>query len=431
MSIKLKIPLIILAALLLNVSLLLCYYGFYLADRVNTYQYNMQQTLSAAAEEIAAAIDGESFDYASKYLSAYDNPKNLTFVLSNVQTGQETMWNQEEVDLIGFSQISLLTLSDNSYVLQLNKQVDLFDFTTHGIFQELLFFEIAILIIIFMAVGIIIHFRYVSSLLNLNTSMHLYKDKKLILKETKRKDEIGMLQSSFAQLSKSLEEEKQAGNRIIASISHDIKTPLTSVLGYSERLMKKELEPQKQKQYIKTIYKQSRDIEAIVEEFDDYLSLSAPKKEQVQEYKVSYLCTMLKDEYQHRLEEQSIIFTIQNQSGIDATICTELLKLRRVFANIIGNSIRHAGVQNLRIDVYFVTAEDKLFISITDNGRGIFETDLNHIFEPFYTSDQSRHISGLGLSICKQIVEGNGGSISALTPPAGGLQICITLPIKK
>lgn len=431
MSIKLKIPFIMLAALLLNIWLLLCYYGFYLSDRVDTYQVNMQQTVSAAAEEIVTEVNTKSFDYASEYLSSYENPKRLSFVLTDTHTGEESVWNMEKSDSIGFSQVSVLTLSGSPYVLQVNKQVELFNFRTHGIFQELLYFEIAILIAIFLVVGFIIHFRYVASLLKLNAAMHLYKDKKLVLKETKRRDEIGRLQTSFAELSRSLEEEKQAGNRIISSISHDIKTPLTSVLGYSERLIKKDLEPQKQKQYIRIIYTQSRDIEAIVEEFDDYLSLSVPKKEQLQEYKVSYLCTMLEDEYRLCLAEQGITFTIQSQCGSNTAVRAELLKLRRVFANIIGNSLRHAAVQGLQIHVCFVTSADTLFISISDNGHGVSEKDLPHIFEPFYTSDQSRRISGLGLSICKQIIEGSGGTISAITPPEGGFLIQLTLPLSK
>lgn len=429
MSIKLKIPLIMLAALLLNIFILLCYFVFYLSVRVDTYQVKMQQTVLEAAQEIAAAIDGGSIDLASEYLSHYQNPKKLAFVLTDTQTGEETVWNIDKADSIGITQTSLLTLSGHSYVLLVKKQIELFNFRTHGVFQELLYFEFAVLLVIFLLLGVIIHFRYVSSLLKLNGAMHLYKDKKQVLQETDRKDEIGKLQTSFAALSRSLEAEKQVQNRIISSISHDIKTPLTSVLGYSERLLKKELSPQKQQQYTQTIYMQALDIEAIVEEFDDYLSLSAPRKEQLQKYKVSYICTMLEDEYRLRLEEQGIVFTLWNQCSDNTEIYTDLLKLRRVFANIIGNSIRHARVTGLQIQVSFISSADKLFITMSDNGNGISETDLPYIFEPFYTSDQSRRISGLGLSICKQIVEGSGGLISAENLPEGGLLIRFTLPL--
>ena len=430
MSIKLKIPMIMLAALLLNISILLCYYSFYLSGKVNTYQENMQQTVSFTAQEIITAVNGKSFDRAADYLSSYDNPKKLTFVLTDMQSGEETIWNGNLVDFIGFSQVSLLSLSGRSYVLQVKKQVALFHLGTHGVVQELLYFEITVLVVIFLIIGVIIHFRYVSSLLKLNAAMNLYKDKKQILYASSRRDEIGMLQTSFAALAMSLEEEKQMQNRIISSISHDIKTPLTSVLGYSERLLKKDLDDQKQKRYIHTIYTQSRDIEAIVEEFDDYLSLSVPRKDQFQEYKISYLSTMLEDEYRARLEEQGILLSIQNQCDSSVAVCTDLLKLRRVFANMIGNSLRHAGAEKLQIHIHFESYSNQLFITVSDNGHGVAPIDLPHIFEPFYTSDQSRHISGLGLSICKQIIEGHGGTISAYNLPEGGLQIRIALPLQ-
>ncbi|MNN48477.1 Sensor protein SphS [compost metagenome] len=140
---------------------------------------------------------------------------------------------------------------------------------------------------------------------------------------------------------------------------------------------------------------------------------------------------MLEDEYRIRLAEQGIVFSIRNQCDSRAAVNADLLKLRRVFANIIGNSIRHAGVASLQIYVSFLCSANMLSITMSDNGHGINETDLPHMFEPFYTSDQSRRISGLGLSICKQIVEGNGGNISSSNHPEGGLIIRFSLPLCK
>jgi two-component system, sporulation sensor kinase D len=69
-----------------------------------------------------------------------------------------------------------------------------------------------------------------------------------------------------------------------------------------------------------------------------------------------------------------------------------------------------------------------IIFTFTDNGQGISEADLAHIFEPFYTSDQSRHISGLGLSICKKIIESFGGTIEVKNNINQGLSVKIRLP---
>ncbi|OJU17715.1 MAG: hypothetical protein BGN88_00230 [Clostridiales bacterium 43-6] len=218
-------------------------------------------------------------------------------------------------------------------------------------------------------------------------------------------------------------EEKQLQNRIIASISHDIKTPLTSVLGYSERITKKELTIEKQRKYIETIYNQAKDIEAIVDEFDDYLGASLPNKGEQRNYSVNYLRKMLQDEYASQLSEQHILFLVENKCENHRAIHIDLLKLRRVFANIIGNSIRHAKVKDVKISLTTESSQGHLFFTLADNGGGVSDSDLPHIFEPFYTSDKSRRVSGLGLSICKQIIEGQDGTITAFNNDQGGLSV--------
>lgn len=82
---------------------------------------------------------------------------------------------------------------------------------------------------------------------------------------------MGKLQNAFADLAGVLECKEKAEHQLIASISHDIKTPLTSVLGYSERLHSADLPPEKQRQYLDRVYEKALRIKSVVDEFDDYL----------------------------------------------------------------------------------------------------------------------------------------------------------------
>ncbi len=423
MSIRFKIPLIMLVAFILNIAILMTYYKVYLSGKVELYQQNMDKVVSETADQIASEINGKNIDYATDFLTNFENPRDFTFSLKNVQTDKTTAWYQNNSRHLGFTKAETVTLSNQIYIFQVQKQVELFKLTSHSVFNNLLYFEISVLFVIFLLVGVVIHFRYVTALLKLDSKMKRFKSGEFISATVGSRDEIGQLEESFSKLSMTLCEEKQLQNRIIASISHDIKTPLTSVLGYSERITKKELTIEKQRKYIETIYNQAKDIEAIVDEFDDYLGASLPNKGEQRNYSVNYLRKMLQDEYASQLSEQHILFLVENKCENHRAIHIDLLKLRRVFANIIGNSIRHAKVKDVKISLTTESSQGHLFFTLADNGGGVSDSDLPHIFEPFYTSDKSRRVSGLGLSICKQIIEGQDGTITAFNNDQGGLSV--------
>jgi signal transduction histidine kinase len=171
------------------------------------------------------------------------------------------------------------------------------------------------------------------------------------------------------------------------------------------------------------------DISAIVEDFDEYLSCMLTNPNQIKKHKITYIIKMLDDEYSDALHDQNIRFAIKNYCNDNISISVDLLKLRRVFANIIANSIRHAkSSEQLEIVLSASTDDMMIIFTFTDNGQGVSEADLAHIFEPFYTSDQSRNISGLGLSICKKIIESFGGTIEVKNNINQGLSVKIRLP---
>jgi signal transduction histidine kinase len=137
---------------------------------------------------------------------------------------------------------------------------------------------------------------------------------------------------------------------------------------------------------------------------------------------------MLLLEYQKELGSGGIEFTVDNQCKADETASVDLAKLRRVFANLIGNSIKHNRNQDqLQIAVTIKNTEGRLTFCVADNGKGIHKEDMVHVFEPFYTSDSSRSVSGLGLSICKSIIEAHQGGIWAENNYLSGFKIFFTL----
>lgn len=149
-----------------------------------------------------------------------------------------------------------------------------------------------------------------------------------------------------------LEEERNVQNRIIASISHDIKTPLTSVLGYSESLMKKDVSKERLQQYLSAIYSGAKDIVEIVEEFDGYIDDRLKQALKIKSVLVSFLAQMLEEEYEGELSILGCSFTVQNTCEPDVTVSIDLARMRRVFANLIGNAVRHnADMDDLHIGI--------------------------------------------------------------------------------
>ncbi len=244
---------------------------------------------------------------------------------------------------------------------------------------------------------------------------------------TVRSDEIGRLQNTFADLTAVAEQKDQAERRLIASISHDIKTPLTSVLGYSERLRSAELTAERREQYVELIHEKALRLKAVVDEFDDYLDVGLRNTDPMSLMTAGELCRRLREEYGEELADAGVTFRVQCYTPKARIICN-WEHMRRLFGNLISNSINHGGVPNLELVVQCRQEGDRLRLSFQDNGMGVPPELLGQIFEPLYTSDRGRKVSGLGLSICQSIVKAHGGTLHARNLPQGGLLLEASLP---
>ncbi len=237
---------------------------------------------------------------------------------------------------------------------------------------------------------------------------------------------IGHVYDRFVSLTRNLEHQQQNEQRIIASISHDIKTPLTSILGYAERIKNGNVSKDRKLRYLDTVYEKALEIQELVDEFDEYLSYNLAKQVHTEKVDTETIKASLEYEYGAELEMNGISFTVTNNAE-KASVMIDRTKMRRVFGNIIGNSVKHMLSAEKKIDVEISCNRDKVFVNISDNGEGVDEEKLEIIFEPLYTSDEGRKVAGLGLAICREIIESHGGSIYAKRSKYGGLEICIEL----
>lgn len=246
--------------------------------------------------------------------------------------------------------------------------------------------------------------------------------------EIKLKGYAGRVYRRFASMAKNVESQQQNERRIIASISHDIKTPLTSIMGYSEQLKKENLSEERRERYLNTVYDKAVDIRTIVDEFDEYLGCNMPYEMKKSRITVDEIEKCLLNDYADDFMLSGISFEIRNHADEEAEIMGDIQRLKRVCSNILTNSVKHFKGDEKKIVVEIFCADEMIAVKFSDNGEGVPEDKLEMIFEPLYTSDEGRKVAGLGLSICREITESHGGRIYAEKSDMGGLAITVELP---
>ncbi|MBQ1496610.1 MAG: HAMP domain-containing histidine kinase [Bacilli bacterium] len=315
----------------------------------------------------------------------------------------------------------VVTLNNNNYIVSIGKinTINTISITKKFMIFEIIFLSTITLVGLFIANKVLLE--------PIEKTIKDINNYKFGVKPTKRPvtNEIYYLQNEFVDLTKSLEKEHNEQNRIISAISHDIKTPLTAIIGYSDLLVNKKLKKQEEKDLQEKIYKKALNIKDIVSDFDDYLLSHKNRTYIFKEVLVKDLLDNIKFEYQEDLKDKNIKLDIINKSK-KQTIILDIGKINRVFSNLIVNSIRYISDKG-HITIECKDDKEYFYFKCIDNGTGVDENNINKIFEPLFTTDKSRKISGLGLSITKEIVEMHGGKIKAYNNKSKGLTIEFTL----
>lgn len=220
---------------------------------------------------------------------------------------------------------------------------------------------------------------------------------------------------------------------LISSISHDLKTPVTSIKGYVEGLLDGIAHtPEKKEKYLKTIYSKAQQVDAMI---DDLLLYAKLDMNQIPfDFERTNIEKFLNDgllESEHEMEQSKISLSFISEIKEQRIILLDRERMRRVIMNILDNSRKYMDKEVGRITIFLRETHSSLIIELRDNGSGIQEKDLPQIFDRFYRSDMARSEirgSGLGLAIAKQIIEGHEGRIWAVSHKNEGTSIMISLP---
>lgn len=408
---------LIILLIIINSGLLLSYYNFYVTEKFSLDLVEYRDTNHEYLIDILSNIHGKNMYDSILYLKKYLK-KNGGFVSLKTKDGVELYSNKKDVNKL-FSSTSFIIIEGEEFELTYSK-ID----ETPGIkfIKNLIIYEIFLMSILSISIFIINSWQLINPMETIIEDINNYKYG-VIPKKRKMPYNMESIQNTFVDMVDSLEIEKEYQNQIIASISHDIKTPLTSVIGYADRLKNKKLPKEKQEKYEEKIYSKAILMKEILEEFDDYQSCNIKETLKLEKINIQKIADEIDKNFKDELIDKNIELTVKNNCK-KTEILIDFIKIKRIFSNVITNSVTHFNGKKGKINISFNNSHDKVEVIIADDGGGIEEEkNLKRIFEPLYTTDPSRKISGLGLAICKQIIKAHDGNIYAINNDIGGLSV--------
>jgi two-component system phosphate regulon sensor histidine kinase PhoR len=217
----------------------------------------------------------------------------------------------------------------------------------------------------------------------------------------------------------------------VANVSHELKTPLTSIKGFVETLLEGALDDKENnRRFLKIIQNHTERLNNLV---NDLLSLSHLESKEIVLVKNNFnLCQQLEEVmagFKSQLKRKNV--DLKNELPADISVIADKDRIEQVFTNLIDNAIKF-NQENGFIKIYGQNINGKIKIIIEDSGIGIATKDIPRIFERFYRVDKARSRqlggTGLGLSIVKHIVELHGGSVGVESSEGFGSKFWFILP---
>ncbi len=217
---------------------------------------------------------------------------------------------------------------------------------------------------------------------------------------------------------------------MVTGISHDLRTPLTSIQGYIKGVLDNVADTEeKRKLYLRTAYESTEEMNVLLQKLFDFSRLESGQmpfhmvRADLGEYTAAYAA-----QKEAVLDPLEIGFTLKLPRRILPEIPMDVEQVRRIFDNLLENSLKYAGTSPVQVEISLEETEDEMVLSWKDDGKGVPPEKLPHIFERFYRCDEARTEkgSGVGLYVVSYIMERHGGRVTAEND--GGLRLCLYFP---
>lgn len=254
-------------------------------------------------------------------------------------------------------------------------------------------------------------------------------------------DEIGQLAKAFEQMRRQLLHAQQLQQQyetnrkeLIAGISHDLRTPVTSIKGYAQGIMDGVADsPDKVARYVAVIRQKAEELDKLIADLFLYSKLDMDQESfHFETVDLRLYLSVYLEEWQEVLQKADVTAALADDTQGSSRVVADPAQLRRVLDNIVQNSLKSLDREPKHIAIRLHEETDQLVIEVADNGRGIAKADLPFIFDRFYRTGSAERASategsGLGLAIAKRIVEAHGGRIWGVSEPGRGTSIFFSL----
>ena len=297
-------------------------------------------------------------------------------------------------------------------------------------FNQVIFVSAVSALILALIIGIIVARSLTSPLRELAAASNRIAKGELGYKvQVRSKDEIGQLADSFNQMSTDLAKSTQLRKQMTADIAHDLRTPLSVLMGYTEALSDGKIRATPE------IYNTMRDMALHLNHLvDDLRTISLADAGELpinlQETPPGILLERASATYSSQAQEKQVSLHVKVEPGLPL-IRVDAERMAQVLGNLVSNALRYAK-EGGWIELSVQLDNNTVKINVSDNGSGIAEEDLPNIFTRFYRGDKARQgngEAGLGLSIARSLVEAQGGKITVESKLGLGTTFTMLFPV--
>lgn len=401
-----------------------------LQARLNEFEMTLQSCIWFYAEDgilvAASKSETENMTLAPKRLHALDNSINLkkgftqigTFYdLFDVQTISLGIPVYEDKELKGY----MVLHTSMSELDALQKDI-----------QNIMFIPLFATILI---VGIVLAYMSSSVLRPIakinNAAREFAKGNFETRTGVQRNDEIGELSDSLEYMASELSKLDEYRKNFIANISHDFRSPLTSIKGYLEAMLDGTIPVEKYDRYLNIVLNESKRLTKLTSgllELNDFDTYGPILKKTV--FDVVDVIRETRNTVEGQCLEKEIDFRLKCPAE-DTHVYADKMKIGQVIYNLVDNAIKFSP-NGSSIEVTVTDKNDKIFVSVKDEGQGIEKDKQKRVFERFYKTDSSRgkdkQGTGLGLSIVKEIIKAHGENINLTSTQGAGSEFTFSLP---
>ena len=248
--------------------------------------------------------------------------------------------------------------------------------------------------------------------------------------DVKTHDEMGYLSDTLNYMSDELNKMEEYQKNFIANVSHDFRSPLTSIKGYLEAILDGTIPPEFYEKYLSRVISETERLHKLTESMLTLNSLDSKGYLSRSNFDINRVIKDTAASFEGTCGAKNIVFDLTFGDNIQM-VYADMGKIQQVMYNLIDNAIKFSH-QDSTIYIQAVGRHEKIFISVKDTGIGIPKNSLSKIWERFYKTDLSRgkdkRGTGLGLSIVKEIIQAHGENIDVISTEGVGTEFIFSLP---